>query len=96
MHLSVILFSSWISQAFQASFEKAGSEPLLLAIFGLSLFVIASKVRRATSQLHVDQRMETEAPIVGRMDRIDRVPLVHLHAIKSTGTIEIAKDAVSS
>ena len=96
MHSSVFVFSNWVSQAFLAFFGKAGSEPVLLAVFGSILFVIASKMRRPMSQLDGDQRMEAGSPVVGTMERIDRVRFVHLHAVRSTETIGIAKQAVSS
>jgi hypothetical protein len=93
---SVFLFHHWTFQAFQASVGKAGSEPVLLALFGLILFVIASKVRRPISQLDIPQKMDTSAPVVGRLGRTDRVPSVQLHAVRSTKIIEIAKQAASS
>ena len=81
MYSLAFLFFHWISQAFQRSVGKAGSEPVLLALLGLILFVIASKVRRPTSQLDIPQGMDTRTPIVGRMERTDRVPSVPLDVV---------------
>ncbi len=96
MHSLAFLLPHWISQAFQASVGKTGPEPALLTVFGLILFKIASKVRRPKSQLDLPQMMHTGAPVVGRLGHIDRVPSVQLHAVRSTGLIEIAKQTVSS
>jgi hypothetical protein len=81
----------------QAYAGEADSEPILLALFGLSLFLIASKIRHSISQLtNGHHRLETRPPVIGRMERMDYVPPVHVHTVRSTESIGITRDAVSS
>ena len=93
---SVFALSTWLTQVFHGFIGKSGSEPVLLALFGLGLFLIASRVRHATLRLAVQRKLEMGAPAIGSTGRVDYVPFVHLHTVRSAESMEIAKQAVPS
>jgi hypothetical protein len=93
---SVFALSTWLAQVFQGFIGKSGSEPVLLALFGLGLFLIASRVRHATSRLAVQRKLEISAPAIGSTGRVDYATFVHLHTARSAASMEIAKQAVPS
>lgn len=82
MDRMVAMLLSRVVQRYLALLEGPVSEPVILALIGLALLVIAAGIKRRTSlsSLHLQSKAATRARV-----QIEHIPTVHLRNMGAEG-----------